>query len=91
MHVKIVSIGSNGISSHVLYKVKLLNDGTKMVKARIAPHGNIDNDKGNLKTDSVTCSTLGMRILLSIAGIRRWNLFFAVRSSRKRCVCCTSL
>jgi len=74
VHVTRVPIGSNVISSHVLYKVKMLDDGTKMLKARIAPHGNKDRERDNLKTDSATCSPVGMRLILSIAVIKKWNL-----------------
>ncbi len=35
----------NVITSHVLYKVKVLDDHSKTVRARIAPHGNKDSEK----------------------------------------------
>jgi len=66
--------GANIITSHVLYKVKQLDDGSKMVKARIAPHGDKDDMKDDLKKDSATCSPVGMRILLSISVIKSWLL-----------------
>ena len=44
------------------------------MKGRIAPHGNEDGKKYNLKTDSESFSPLGIRILLSIAFIKKWYL-----------------
>jgi len=65
---------ANVISSHVIYKVKLNDDGTKEIKARIAPHGNKDRDRFNLKTDSASCSPVGVRILLSCSTLFKWKL-----------------
>lgn len=58
---------ANVIASHVLYEVKEDDDGRKKIKARITPHGNRDKEKFNLKTDSATCSPVGIRVLLSCA------------------------
>lgn len=44
------------------------------MKAKIALHGNNDKGECNIKTHSATSSPLSMRILLSIAVIRRWYL-----------------
>lgn len=74
VHASNVPIGSNVISSHVLYKVKIRDDGSKMMKARIAPHGNRNREKEDIKTDSATCSPVRMRIILSIAVIKGWKL-----------------
>ena len=74
VHVSKIPPNSNIISSHVLYKVKTLDDGSRIVKARIARHGNRDKDKHLLRTDSATCPPLGLRILLSICTIFRWSL-----------------
>lgn len=38
-----------------------------MIKALILPHGNKDHYKEDLKTDSVTCSPFGIRIIQLIA------------------------
>jgi len=56
VHVSDIPENANIITSHVLYKVKVLDDGSKIVKARIAPHGNKDDLKDNLKKSSATCS-----------------------------------
>lgn len=69
VHVSKVPNNANVIGSHVLYKVKELDDGSKICKARIAPHGNKDKEKHKLKKDSAACPPLGFRILLSICTI----------------------
>ena len=63
---------ANVISSHVLYKIKELDDGTLKCKARIAPHGNKDSNMNDLKRDSATCPPIGFRTLLSICTIMQW-------------------
>jgi len=75
-HVNLEEIpqGANIISSHVLYKVKDRDDGTRIIKARIAPHGNKDADKDGLKTDSTSCPPIGIRALLSLAVLKKWTL-----------------
>ena len=45
-----------------------------MMKARIAPHGNEDLERYSLKTDSESCSPLGIRILLSAVVVKKWHL-----------------
>lgn len=66
--------GYNIIRSHVLYKIKLRVDGTLTCKARIAPHGNEDKEKHNLKTYSASCPPLGIRMLYSLSVIHSWYL-----------------
>jgi len=73
VYISDVPKDANIISSHVLYKVKVLDDGSKLVKARIAPHGNKDSMKDDLKKDSAMCSPVGMRVALSICSIMKWN------------------
>jgi Reverse transcriptase (RNA-dependent DNA polymerase) len=60
----------NIIGSHVIYKYK--PDGT--LKARIVPHGHMDDDKAFLRTDAPTMSVEIMRLLVSIAAERGWRL-----------------
>ena len=72
VHVSKVPATANVISSHVLYKIKDLDDGFLQCKARIAPHGNKDKNKENLKTDSSSCPPLGFRILLSVCSLMHW-------------------
>ena len=65
---------ANVITSHVIYEVKVNDDGPLKMKARIAPGGNKDKDRNILKTDSAECPPNGIRILSSIATIKKWPL-----------------
>lgn len=65
---------ANVISSHVIYKVKVKDDKSLKLKARIAPHGNENSLKNELKSDFAMCPPLGIRIILSIATIFSWIL-----------------
>jgi len=49
IHVTDVPKDASRITSHVIYKVKINVDGSKKMKARIAPHGNKDKDIHTLK------------------------------------------
>lgn len=55
VHRSEVHNGSNTITSHVIYEVKIDDDGKLYLKARIAPHGNKYRDKYGLKTDATRC------------------------------------
>lgn len=66
IYVSEIPCDANVISSHVLHKIKDLDDGMRICKARIALHGNKDCKKEKLKTDSASCPTLGLRGLFSI-------------------------
>ena len=44
------------------------------MKSRIAPYGNEDEEKANLKTGSSQCAPTGIRIFLSISTIKKWPL-----------------
>lgn len=74
VHVTVVPKNANIITSHVIYKVKPNDDGSLKMKARIAPHGNKDKDRSDLKTDSATCPPTGIRVLLSIATFMKWPI-----------------
>lgn len=74
VHVSAVPDNANIISSHVIYKIKKNDDGSYKMKARIAPHGNKDKERENLKSDSATCPPTGIRVLLSIASLLQWPL-----------------
>ena len=55
-HVKMVHLSqvpkiANIVNSHSLFKLKKLDDSSLKLKSRIAPHGNEDSDKDDLKTD----------------------------------------
>ena len=64
--------GANVIGSHTLYKIKTLDDQSGICKASIAPHGNHDSQKEELKKDSASCPPVCFRILLSISTILKW-------------------
>ena len=68
---------ANVIGSHVLYKLKLNDDGSLKLKARIAPHGNEDDLKDLLASDCSTCPPTGLRIVESIASLMKWRLYKA--------------
>lgn len=65
---------ANIISSHVIYKIKISDDASLKLKARIAPHGNEDSFKFDLKSDCAMCSPCGMRIILSLSSLYKWSL-----------------
>ena len=58
---------ANVISSHVVYKIKKQDDEMLILKARLVPHGNNDNDKDSIRKDSSTAQFHVIRLLLSIA------------------------
>lgn len=57
---------ANVIYSHSVYKIKLEDDNKLLLKARIAPHGNEDSMKGQIRTDCSSCSPTSIRIMLTI-------------------------
>lgn len=61
-------------SSHLIYKLKVLDDHSLKLKARIASHGNEDSLKNELSSDCSMCCPVGMRLLLSTAALRKWLL-----------------
>lgn len=65
---------ANIIRSHVLYKIKRRDDGTLTCKARIAPHVNEDRDSQKLRTDSASCTPMGIRVLFSLCVLFQWYL-----------------
>lgn len=58
--------GANVISSHVVYSVKTEEDGSRMMKARIVPHGNHDDEKDDVRKDSSNAPLFVIRLLLSL-------------------------
>lgn len=69
-----VPVNANVIGSHTIYKIKANDDQTLKLKARIAPHGNEDSDKSNLRSDCNMCPPIGIRIVSSTATIRKWRV-----------------
>ena len=60
---------ANVIGSHTIYKVKANDDKSLKLKARIAPHGNEDSMKADMKSECCICSPTGVRIVLTFAAI----------------------
>ena len=57
---------ANIITSHVVYKIKTSENGTRTLKSRIVPHGNRDDDKDSVRKDSATAQLNVIRLLLSL-------------------------
>lgn len=57
-----------------MYKVKVGDDNSLKLKARIAPHGNEDSLKHELRSDCSMCSPTGIRLLLSYACMNRLRI-----------------
>lgn len=53
--------------------LKMNDDESLKLNARIAPHGNEDSDKENLHTECCMCPPLGIRVVSSTATIRKWH------------------
>ena len=64
----------NIISSHVLYKIKITDGEGLQLKARIAPHGNEDSIKREMRSDCSMCDPTGVRVLISNATVRKWRI-----------------
>ena len=62
----------NIISSHVIYKIKINDDHSLKLKARISLHGNEDTQKELCKTDCSMCSPIGITVVLTTAVVRKW-------------------
>lgn len=65
---------ANLISSHVIYKLKVNDDSSLKLKARIAPHRNEDSAKDLLRSKCSMCPPAGFRIVTSIASLTKWRL-----------------
>lgn len=62
-----VSRGENVIASHVVYKLKVDEEGKMKLKARICPHGNRDIEKDDVRKDSATAQFDTIRMALSMS------------------------
>lgn len=72
VHVSLVPKNANVISSHVIYTLKVNEDKSLSIRARIAPHGNEDSLRHELKSDCSMCSPSGIRFVLAIAALCKW-------------------
>lgn len=66
---------ANVMCSHVIYKVNVADDNVLSLKASIAPHGNEDSIKQELRYYCVMGSPVGMRVLIITALINIWQLY----------------
>lgn len=69
-----VPTDANLVLSHVLNKGKVLDDYALKLKARIAPHGNENNLKLEVRIDWSMCSPMRVRVLLSTAALHKWRV-----------------
>lgn len=66
---------ANTMSSHTVIEIKVLNsDASLQLKACIAPHGNEDNLKAELRKDCCICPPARTRMVLSMAIRHLWKL-----------------
>lgn len=78
---------SNVISSHVVYKIKINEDGTIKLKDRICPHANRDKDKDGIRKNSAATQfpvILLMLILSTLANSRDLSSLLAIGSNHAR-------
>ena len=62
------------ITSHVVYKLKSEEDGSRKMKARIVLHGNYDDDKESQRSDSSNAPLFVVRMLLSLVTFMGFRL-----------------
>lgn len=67
IHIDHAPLDANIISSQVIFKIKMLHEKSLKHKAWIAPHGNGNFIRHELKSDCPMCSPIAMLILLSSA------------------------
>ena len=65
---------SNVLSSHVVYKLKFLDDQSLKIIARIAPYGKEDSSRDDMRSDCCMCPPLGIRVVLSTAALLKWRI-----------------
>lgn len=65
---------NNIMSSHVGYKLKTHEDGSLDLKARICPHGNRDQEKDTVRSDSTNAQFDVIRLLLFMAVILHFRI-----------------
>lgn len=63
---------ANVVGSHMIYKVKSEENERKRLKGRLCPHGNHDDLKGKIRSDSATAQWEVIRLLLSLVVILRF-------------------
>lgn len=61
---ELVPSNTNVISSHVVYRIKENEDGSRKLKARLVPHGNRDVERNSIRKDSSIAQFEVIRFLL---------------------------
>lgn len=69
-----VPVDENIISSHVLYKMKHEDSESLKLRARIAPYGNEDAARTDLRRDCSMCASSGVRLLVAIEVLMHWRI-----------------
>ena len=69
-----ISANANIISSHTIYKIKFDENDNLRLKGRIAPHGNEDSQREELRSDCTMCAPVGIRVVATVATIRHWRI-----------------
>lgn len=65
---------ANVIGSHIVYNIKVEENGKKRLKARLCPHGNRDKEKDDIRKDSATAQFDVIRLVCSLATILGFRL-----------------
>lgn len=65
---------ANVISSHTIYKVKVCDDDSHALNARIAPHRNEDDPRSFIRSDCAMGILAVMRIPISTPSLIPWKL-----------------
>lgn len=74
VHRKQVPHDANIVLSHVLYMIKVEDDESLRLKARIAPHDKEDSDAKNLSFYCCMCSPTVILVLLFVSFYRCWRI-----------------
>lgn len=62
------------ISSNTIFNIKIHDDNMLKLKSRIAPHGNVDSTKSELKLGCNMCFPTGVRLIMSVVPLNKWSL-----------------
>lgn len=66
---------ANILSSHIIYKIKRLNDNDLKMKARIFSIGNDAQARYTLKTDLPSCAPVSIHVIVSMGHtLSKWRL-----------------
>lgn len=78
--VEDVPCNSNVTLIQVIYKLKFNDDKLLIIYSRIAPLGNYDSNKTDLRTKFCMCYPCSFRIFLSILSLRFWHVSKAYKN-----------